>query len=38
VEIISDLSEGAEVAVNGQFLLDASASMQAAGERMRHGQ
>lgn len=34
VEIVSGLREGAEVAVNGQFLLDASASMQAASERM----
>ena len=34
IEIVSGLREGAEVAVNGQFLLDASASMQAAGERM----
>lgn len=35
VEIVSGLREGAEVAVNGQFLLDASSSMNAATERMR---
>lgn len=34
VEIISGLKEGAEVAVNGQFLLDAASSMSAATERM----
>jgi len=34
VEIISGLREGAEVAVNGQFLLDAASSMNAAAERM----
>jgi len=34
IEIISGLSVGAEVAVNGQFLLDAASSMNAAAERM----
>ena len=34
VEIISGLREGAEVAVNGQFLLDAASSINAAAERM----
>jgi Cu(I)/Ag(I) efflux system membrane fusion protein len=34
VEIVSGLKEGAEVAVNGQFLLDAASSMNAAAERM----
>ncbi len=34
VEIVSGLREGAEVAVNGQFLLDAASSMNAAAERM----
>lgn len=36
VEIVDGLQEGAEVAVNGQFLLDAAASLSAASERM-HG-
>ncbi len=36
VEIISGLKEGAEVAVNGQFLLDAASSLNAAAERMHH--
>ncbi len=35
VEIISGLREGAEVAANGQFLLDAASSMEAAAERMQ---
>lgn len=35
VEIVEGLLEGAEVAVNGQFLLDSAASMNAAVERMR---
>jgi Cu(I)/Ag(I) efflux system membrane fusion protein len=35
IEIISGVREGAEVAVNGQFLLDAASSMNAATERMR---
>ncbi|MBI5918649.1 MAG: efflux RND transporter periplasmic adaptor subunit [Nitrosomonadales bacterium] len=35
IEIVEGLLEGAEVAVNGQFLLDAAASMSAATERMR---
>jgi Cu(I)/Ag(I) efflux system membrane fusion protein len=34
VEIVSGLREGAEVAVNGQFLLDAASSMSADAERM----
>jgi Cu(I)/Ag(I) efflux system membrane fusion protein len=34
IEIVDGLEEGAEVAVNGQFLLDAAASLQAAAERM----
>jgi len=34
IEIVSGLREGAEVAVNGQFLLDAASSMNAAAERM----
>lgn len=34
VEIVSGLKEGAAVAVNGQFLLDAASSMNAAAERM----
>lgn len=34
VEIASGLKEGAEVAVNGQFLLDSASSMSAAAERM----
>lgn len=37
IEITSGLLEGAEVAVNGQFLLDSAASMSAAAERMRSG-
>lgn len=36
IEIVSGLKEGAEVAVNGQFLLDAASSMHAAAERMHH--
>ena len=35
VEIVYGLQEGAEVAVNGQFLLDSAASMSAMAERMR---
>lgn len=35
VEIVSGLREGAEVAVNGQFLLDSASSMNAAAERMQ---
>ncbi len=34
VELLDGLHEGAEVATNGQFLLDAAASLNAAGERM----
>ena len=34
IEIVDGLVEGAEVAVNGQFLLDAASSMNAARERM----
>lgn len=37
VEIVDGLHEDAEVAVNGQFLLDSAASMSAAVERMRSG-
>lgn len=37
VEITYGIQPGAEVAVNGQFLLDAAASMNAAIERMRSG-
>lgn len=37
IEIFDGLHEGAEVAVNGQFLLDSAASMSAAIERMRSG-
>jgi Cu(I)/Ag(I) efflux system membrane fusion protein len=37
IEIVGGLLEGAEVAVNGQFLLDSAASMSAAAERMRSG-
>ncbi len=37
IEIVDGLLEGAEVAVNGQFLLDSAASMSAAAERMRAG-
>ncbi|HEY9097984.1 MAG TPA: efflux RND transporter periplasmic adaptor subunit [Thiobacillus sp.] len=36
VEIADGLAEGAEVAVNGQFLLDAAASMHDAAQRMQH--
>jgi len=36
VEIVDGLQEGATVAVNGQFLLDAAASMSDAAQRMRH--
>ncbi len=35
VEIISGVAEGDQVAVKGQFLLDAAASLQAASQRMR---
>ncbi len=35
VEITHGLNEGAEVAVNGQFLLDAAASLNDAAQRMR---
>ena len=35
IEITDGLLEGAEVAVNGQFLLDAAASMNAAAQRMQ---
>lgn len=35
VEIISGVREGAEVAANGQFLLDSASSLEAAAERMR---
>lgn len=35
VEIVDGLQEGAEVALNGQFLLDSAASMNATAERMR---
>lgn len=34
VELVSGLREGAEVAVNGQFLLDSASSMNATVERM----
>ena len=37
IEIVDGLHEGAEVAVNGQFLLDSAASMSASVERMRSG-
>jgi Cu(I)/Ag(I) efflux system membrane fusion protein len=37
IEIVDGLLEGAEVAANGQFLLDSAASMNAAAERMRSG-
>ena len=37
IEIVDGLHEGAEVAANGQFLLDSAASMSAAIERMRSG-
>ncbi|MGC2457643.1 MAG: efflux RND transporter periplasmic adaptor subunit [Gallionellaceae bacterium] len=37
VEIVDGLREGAEVAVNGQFLLDAASSMNAAAERLHSG-
>jgi Cu(I)/Ag(I) efflux system membrane fusion protein len=37
IEIVDGLVEDAEVAVNGQFLLDAASSMNAARERMRDG-
>lgn len=36
VEIAEGLAEGAQVAVNGQFLLDAAASMHDAAQRMQH--
>ena len=35
IEITDGLQEGAEVAVNGQFLLDAAASLNAAAQRMQ---
>lgn len=35
IEVVDGLTEGAEVAVNGQFLLDSAASIGAAAERMR---
>lgn len=35
IEILDGLLAGAEVAVNGQFLLDSAASMSAAAERMK---
>jgi len=38
IEIIDGLPEGAEVAVNGQFLLDSAASMSAAAERFKSGE
>jgi Cu(I)/Ag(I) efflux system membrane fusion protein len=38
IEIIDGLQPGAEVAVNGQFLLDSAASMNAATERMQFHQ
>lgn len=38
IEIADGLLEGAEVAVNGQFLLDSAASMSAAAERMKSGE
>lgn len=37
IEIVDGLREGAEVAVNGQFLLDAASSMNAAAERLHSG-
>ena len=37
IEIVDGLHEDAEVAVNGQFLLDSAASMSASVERMRSG-
>lgn len=37
IEILDGLLAGAEVAVNGQFLLDSAASMSAAAERMKSG-
>jgi Cu(I)/Ag(I) efflux system membrane fusion protein len=36
IEIADGLAEGAQVAVNGQFLLDAAASMSDAAQRMQH--
>lgn len=38
IEITDGLLEGAEVAVNGQFLLDSAASMSAAVERFKSGE
>jgi Cu(I)/Ag(I) efflux system membrane fusion protein len=38
IEVTDGLQPGAEVAVNGQFLLDSAASMHAAVERMKSGQ
>jgi Cu(I)/Ag(I) efflux system membrane fusion protein len=35
VELLAGLREGSEVAVNGQFLLEAASSMGASAERMR---
>lgn len=37
IEIVDGLREGAEVAANGQFLLDSAAYMNAAAERMHAG-
>ena len=37
IEILDGLQEGAQVAVNGQFLLDAAASLQDAAMRMQSG-
>jgi Cu(I)/Ag(I) efflux system membrane fusion protein len=38
IEITDGIQQGAEVAVNGQFLLDSAASMNAAMERMQSHQ
>jgi Cu(I)/Ag(I) efflux system membrane fusion protein len=35
IEVVDGLLEGAEVAVNGQFLLDAAASLHDAAQRMQ---
>ena len=35
VEIVDGLQPGADVVVNGQFLLDAAASMSSAAQRMQ---
>ncbi len=37
IEITDGLQEGAQVAVNGQFLLDAAASLSDAAQRMQSG-